>query len=362
MMNAIRLLIGLVTIAFPGGPARGQAALAPAFDDQYTIVNLGAPPGVPSDLGGICFLHDDPNILLIGGRANTTDGAIYAVPLVRDDAGHIVGFGGPGTLLATAPGPDDGGINGSLSYFDDSELLTYCTYPDNGFGQIGPGQATPNAIQDLDATILVASLGAHAVVPCGLPGGHTLKFTTHDPGSWYEGVWFVQQDAGCGVGCLIVAPTRMTARLDGGLAAITYVRGTNPAFDEHTVLITKRDAARIDGYRLDPDGNPRVDTEFPFVTNLAGAFGMTVDGATHDLVVSTSGDDGNEIHVVVGFDPCPAADLDGDCLVNASDLAALLAAWGHCAGCDGCDADLNCDCEVNSADLGVLLAAWTSGP
>ncbi len=56
--------------------------------------------------------------------------------------------------------------------------------------------------------------------------------------------------------------------------------------------------------------------------------------------------------------PCPA-DLDGDGVVNAADLAILLAAWGPNAGHI---ADFNGDSVVNAADLAQLLAAWGPCP
>lgn len=52
--------------------------------------------------------------------------------------------------------------------------------------------------------------------------------------------------------------------------------------------------------------------------------------------------------------PC-AADLNGDGLVNAADLAILLGAWG---GCRGCLADLDASAGVDAADLAMLLGAW----
>lgn len=54
------------------------------------------------------------------------------------------------------------------------------------------------------------------------------------------------------------------------------------------------------------------------------------------------------------FAPCPA-DLNGDGVVEASDLALLLGAWGPNSG-DG--ADLNEDGVVDAADLQTLIAAW----
>ena len=52
----------------------------------------------------------------------------------------------------------------------------------------------------------------------------------------------------------------------------------------------------------------------------------------------------------------PAADFNGDGLVNGADVGLLLAAWGPCPGCPE---DLNDDGVVNGADLGLLLVEWT---
>jgi len=54
-------------------------------------------------------------------------------------------------------------------------------------------------------------------------------------------------------------------------------------------------------------------------------------------------------HVITG-------DLNGDGVVNGSDLALLLGQWG---ACPGCPSDLNGDGVVNGADLGLLLGNWT---
>lgn len=56
---------------------------------------------------------------------------------------------------------------------------------------------------------------------------------------------------------------------------------------------------------------------------------------------------------IVPGSPCPA-DLDGDGLVGASDLAALLGSWGSPGG----TADLNGDGAVNASDLAGLLGGW----
>lgn len=56
--------------------------------------------------------------------------------------------------------------------------------------------------------------------------------------------------------------------------------------------------------------------------------------------------------------PFAPEDLNQDGLVNAQDLAIVLAAWGACGDCDGCPADLNGDCLVDAQDLARILAAW----
>ena len=63
-----------------------------------------------------------------------------------------------------------------------------------------------------------------------------------------------------------------------------------------------------------------------------------------------------ETRVLEGSDGCTIAmgDLNGDGVVDGSDLGLLLAAWGTTRP----GADLNGDGTVNGADLGLLLASW----
>lgn len=50
------------------------------------------------------------------------------------------------------------------------------------------------------------------------------------------------------------------------------------------------------------------------------------------------------------------ADINHDGLVNGSDLAAVLSAWGACANCP---ADINQDGVVDGVDLATLLSTWS---
>lgn len=53
------------------------------------------------------------------------------------------------------------------------------------------------------------------------------------------------------------------------------------------------------------------------------------------------------------------ADLDGDGLVNSTDLSELIASWGTC---NQCPADLTGDGSVDAFDLAELLSNWDSTP
>ncbi len=93
---------------------------------------------------------------------------------------------------------------------------------------------------------------------------------------------------------------------------------------------------------------------FRFTANVApaSAQGMATLGlwknptATSTATSATAG-------AYVPSSPAVPGDLDGDGVVNSSDLGVLLSAWGSAAG------DLNGDGMTDSADLGVLLANWT---
>jgi hypothetical protein len=93
---------------------------------------------------------------------------------------------------------------------------------------------------------------------------------------------------------------------------------------------------------------------------LIGAFAGLLPGEPSLGTVNIPGypgPNGSTVQLDFGVtfvDTCPA-DLTGSGSVNVSDLLALLAAWGPCAGCA---ADLNGDGQVNVSDLLALLAAW----
>jgi hypothetical protein len=48
-------------------------------------------------------------------------------------------------------------------------------------------------------------------------------------------------------------------------------------------------------------------------------------------------------------------DVDGDGVVNVSDILAIIGEWGSC---QGCDSDLNDDGLVNVSDVLLVLDGW----
>jgi len=92
--------------------------------------------------------------------------------------------------------------------------------------------------------------------------------------------------------------------------------------------------------------------------------GLAFDKDTNYLWVGT-----NDTNMIYRIDmsqvPAPGAcvgDLNGDGVVNVSDLLLLLAAWGPCDPAKACPSDLNDDGAVNVSDLLLLLANWGDCP
>lgn len=68
-----------------------------------------------------------------------------------------------------------------------------------------------------------------------------------------------------------------------------------------------------------------------------------------------------ELYVFHGFllNPIIPGDLNGDLIVNTSDLILLFSNWGPCADCNACPADLDEDCVVGTTDLLALFSNWS---
>jgi hypothetical protein len=150
------------------------------------------------------------------------------------------------------------------------------------------------------------------------------------------------------------ATTRVTEVLpgagDGGTTVPVVITGTNLR------SVTSASEVSVSGGGVSVVGTPEPNT---MGTELTGLSFVIEEGASEGLrTVTVDAGDGAGIGVnlfeVEGGASAPG-DLDGDGVVGASDLAALIAAWGACGGCAE---DLDGDGVVGASDLAALIAAW----
>jgi hypothetical protein len=288
------IAIALTVATLVASRAQASITFAPEFAGSYVSSNLGRPLGLPTPAGGLTLLAGNPNALLIGGRANALDGAIYSASLQRDVQGHIVGFSAPATFYASAPH-----IDGGLAYGPDG-VLFFTRFNLHSLGQIKPGS---NAMGRSDVItgfgeLYSDSVGSLAFVPAGFAGAGQLKAVTFQKGSF--GTISLTPD---GNGTFGPAGSALQATLTGGPEGIAYVKGGNPGFANDTLLVAEYTAGKVGAYDIDSNGNPIVSTRRDFITNLPGVEGAFIDPLTGDFLFSTFA--GSEVFVVRGFEPPP---------------------------------------------------------
>jgi hypothetical protein len=294
-------VVALLTIGFVGArPAAAVEAMQPPFDADYSLADLGTPPGVPASLGGLTLKNGDPTKLLIGGSANGPSGAIYEIGVTRDVNGHINGFSGTATLFATAPY-----IDGGLAYAPNGGLL-YTAYPTHEIGMIKPGSTAPDKVVTAPGPSSVGSLG---FVPATHPGGGLFKVASYLSGTMYSAA--LTDD---GAGTFDIGPATDPVSVGGGPEGIAYVPLGSPQFPDPSVLLTHYSTGQVVAYEVDANGNPDPTSSRPFVAGLSGAEGAFLDVDGGDFLFSTFGG-GNRVVVVGGFTPPPTLRI-GDVLLT----------------------------------------------
>lgn len=280
----------LVAAALLLAPSASAQTLGPAFASDYSFVDLGTPPSVPSPLGGITFLAGDPNTLLIGGSANGGAGAIYSIAITRDGTGRITGFSGAATLYATAPN-----IDGGLTYGPGGVLFA-TGYPTHTLMQFLPGSAAPDRTDNLSVPGLNSSVGTCQFVPAGFAGAGRFLVGSYNASDWYDVTL-----APDGNGTFDISGSTALVNTGGGPEGIVFIGGGNPGFGADSALISEYSANAVRAYDLDASGNPDPATRRDFMTGLSGAEGAVIDPVTGDFLFSTFGG-GNRVLVVTGFD------------------------------------------------------------
>ncbi len=300
----------------PQGDGGLGVLLAAPFQKDYALYDLGAPPGVPDPLGGCTIDWKDDNTLLIVGHSEDPATAIYSIKIKRDACGHIIGWDGTATQVATAPYADanlvylgsavDGGSSGNL--------LVYSEWPNAGMGQLLPGGTSPARETDLSALGLIAqgSLGGLGVVPAGFTGAGQLRGLTYPVyGSVSE--WHHIQIGADGQLVKVGTVTPTLKLCDGcGSGGFAYVPAGSPDFPKESVLVAEWDYAnltRVSGYNVDTNGDPVVATRFDFLTQFKSPYGAYFDRVSGDYVFVqwqfTSENLADHVLVVRGFNKPP---------------------------------------------------------
>jgi hypothetical protein len=300
--------LALFSILVAGGAAAQAPALVAPFADNYRLLDLGAIAGVPTSYGGVFILPGHPNTLYIGGSANRSDGALYAVPITRDEGGHITGFAAAGMRVADAP-YNDGGI-----VPDAGGLISFGGWPQNTYVQVD--LATGAAVQQLDLGPFGVASAAAAVafIPGGYPGAGGMRIASWSGGQFYD-VNFSVGHAGV---IKIHAVTEITgSRLPGGPEGWTYVPLGSPNFPVPSMIVAEYGADQVAVYDMDASGNPVIASRRLFIDGLSGAEGAAIDPVSGEFIFSTFGSV-NHVVVVRGFARPPSVSVLPAALVFAA--------------------------------------------
>jgi hypothetical protein len=259
-------------------------SLGAPFSANYTLVDLGSVPGVLTNYGGIAFLND--STLLLGGAANTSTGAIYAVPVTRDSNGNITGFGTV-SLYATAPF-----IDGGIAFGPGGDLF-FTEFPNNAIAEIKPGDTSPDLTVTLTGNV-PSSVGALEFVPAGYSGAGNFVI-----GSYSQGMFCTAPLTPDGSGTYNVGACTDSVSMAGGPEGLVYVPTGSADFSGQNVLISEYKSGIVASFGIDGNGLP-TGTGTTFISGLTGVEGAVLDPVTNDYLFSTFGSE-NQIIEVQGF-------------------------------------------------------------
>lgn len=300
---------------------------AAPFSEEYNALDLGSVHGVPHPYGGVTFLAGDPDTLLIGGRANRSDGKIYSIGLERDSVtNHITGYSGEATVFA-----DASYIDGGLAYGPDA-VLFHTRYPKNEIAQIKPGSTGPDKETELSPLGVTPSTGGLTVVPATLPGAGQIKIGSWNSGKFYtvsatSGTPLITPD---GSGTFDIGFSAHETTIQGGPEGFTYVAaGVDPFPPAGALVVCEYSAQGVSVYELDAEGNPIPSTRSQFVNSLEGAEGVAIDPLTGDFIFSTY-TGGNRVIVAGVFDlPTPRKSSGSSSTSFKTEISSTLSGGGE---------------------------------
>lgn len=293
--NKVYLCLVLTTLYAVTLQVEAQV-LGPDFG-AYSTVNMGSIPNVPPRYGGIEFLYNDPNILLIGGEANQANGNIYQIQLNRDPVNNnIIGFNGAGSLYSDAGDPVGSSIDGGLDY-GPNNVLFFATWPGNHVGQVVPGDLQVTKVIDFGALPngnQGSSSSANQFVPCGFAGAGKLKIST-----WPVGVWFDCDVTEDGNGTYDIT-VNYSFPLGQDVEGFIYIKAGAPGFLVDSVLIGSYSEGVVYVYEINQNGDPILATKRVFISGIGNYEGAVLDPLTGDFLFVDWGGN-NSLIIVRGF-------------------------------------------------------------
>lgn len=277
-------------VVAPGTCADFGGELQPPFDSAFDCVDFGNLPEVPTRWGGLVVDPQDPNMLILGGSANTADGRLYKVALARDAACNIVGYQSTTVVDYAEAANNDGGVA-----FGPGGVLFLSRWPLNEIGQILPGANATSRIIDLDDLAVVSSPGGLNFVPDGFSSAGDLKIV-----SWSGGQFYTLGLNDTADGTFDIPSAVQETQLQGGPEGFAYVSGDNVGFNTDSMVVSEFSANTVSVYEVDADANPILETRREMLTGLNGAEGAAIDPLTGDYLFSTFGG-GDRVVAVRGF-------------------------------------------------------------
>lgn len=293
----------------PSGPACGApstpantdpdagalATLDPTYGVDYRAYDLGPVPGIPGTLGGCVIKQGDPDMLLIAGNSERTDGALYSIKVKREPCGHIVGWDGTATKVMDAPYIDANVVYGP------NGVLFWTQWPQYKLSQLGPNLAGPPVDTNLQSLGMAGGgAGGFGFVPPALPGGGGARFLTWPGGFWYRTGLTTNGTNTYGLGSLT-----QTQTLENGPGGFAYVPAGSPGFTKQSLIVAEWSKDTVATYEVDDQGDPLPATRKPFFTAFPRPWGAYFEPVTGDFMFLTWGSAPERVFIVQGFAPPP---------------------------------------------------------
>jgi subtilisin family serine protease len=336
-----------------------EAVLATQTACTISLIPLGTPqfvdPGVPSS-----FL-----VRIASGNENVVPDS--ELLFYRTDGGSFI----PVPLIPLG----DDMYEAVLPAAQCGEVLDYYLYAEGDGGSI---RTSPNNAPDVFFSAYVGQMETVMLYDQSFQNGQPAdwsinglwNFTAQCPisGDCQGNQWAYYgqvgscnfETGGANAGTMLSAPITLPEIVPGGTISVSFCYNlageSSPSWDKAEFSVVGQSPVLLNNSASWTTYTRNV-TEFAGQTVTLRWHFDTVDGVLNNFHGWQV--DNVRIHVTqLACEPLGCtSDLNGDGMVNVSDLLALLAAWGPCSGCG---ADLNNDGQVNVTDLLILLGDWGS--